>query len=69
MKKECLSCRNAFRFFDGDCECIYEPEVYGGKRRKDNDSCGNYDAVTEEAFEERVDWKLRQEKEKQLLGQ
>ena len=64
MKKECLSCRNAIRFFDGECECILESEAYGGKRHKDSDTCEKYDAVEETAYEERVVWKLRQEKER-----
>ena len=64
MKQECLSCRNAFRFYDGECDCFLEPEVYGGKRRKDNDCCEEYDDVAEEAYEERLAWKLRQEKER-----
>ena len=60
MKQECLSCRNALRFFDGECECIFEPEVYGGKRRKDSDTCEKYDAVEETVYEERVAWKQRE---------
>lgn len=64
MKKECLSCRNAFRFFDGECECFLEPEIYGGKRRKDNELCNEYDAVEKTAYVERLAWKLRQEKER-----
>jgi hypothetical protein len=63
MKQECLSCRNAFKFFDGECECIYEPEVFYGKRKKDNDCCEKYNAVEKTAYEERLAWKLRQEKE------
>ena len=60
MKQECLSCRNAFKFFDGECECIYEPEVFYGKRKKDNDCCEKYDAVDKTAYDERVAWKQRE---------
>ena len=67
MEQNCLSCRNAFRFFDGECECLFEPEVYGGKLRKDSDTCEKYDAVEETAYEERVAWKQRQEQEKEIL--
>lgn len=54
MEPNCLSYRNAFKFFDGECECIYEPEVFYGKRKKGNDCCEKYDAVDETAYEERV---------------
>ena len=67
MKQNCLSCRNAFRFYDGECDCFLEPKVYGGKRRKDNDCCEDYVAVVGEAYEERVVWKQRQEREKEFL--
>lgn len=67
MEQNCLSCRNALRFYDGECECVFEPEVYGGKRRKDSETCDDYDAVEETAYEERVAWKQRQEREKEIL--
>ena len=61
MKQECLSCRNAFRFFDGECNCYIESDL--DRRNKDDYWCDFYDAVDIEAYEERVAWKQRQEKE------
>lgn len=58
MKPNCLSCRNAFRFFDGACNCYLEPCVEN--RHKDDYTCEHHEFVDETAYEERVAWKQRE---------
>ena len=65
MKKECLSCRNAFHLFCGMCRCFLEPS--DSNLHYDNYCCEHYDSVDEEAYEERLMWKERQEKEKEIF--
>lgn len=67
MKKECLSCRNAFRFYDGACNCFLESSFEGINRHNDDYWCLHYDAVDETSYDERVAWKQRQEREKEIL--
>ena len=67
MEQNCLSCRNALRFFDSACDCFLEPGVNGINRHNDDYWCQHYDAVDETAYDERVAWKQRQKREKEVL--
>ena len=65
MKQNCLSCRNALRFFDGECNCFLEP--CGENHHKDDYTCEHHEFVEETSYEERVAWKQRKEREKEIL--